>query len=65
MTHSTRSTGRVFLLSFYDEKRFFWMQEPNANKDAECAPSPVLFFPRLQYMRNHVQILCQFEAGDW
>ena len=36
------STGRVFLLSFYGDKRFFWMQEPNANKDAECALSPSL-----------------------
>ena len=32
-----RSTGRVYLLSFYGEKRFFWMQEPNPDKDAECA----------------------------
>lgn len=32
------NTGRVYLLSFYGEKRFFWMQEPNADKDAEiCA----------------------------
>ncbi len=32
-----RSTGRVYLLSFYGEKRFFWMQEPKPDKDAECA----------------------------
>lgn len=32
------NTGRVYLLSFYGEKRFFWMQEPDANKDADfCA----------------------------
>lgn len=33
--HALYSTGRVYLLSFYGEKRFFWMQEPNADKDAE------------------------------
>jgi len=35
LVHMRRSTGRVFLLSFYGEKRFFWMQEPDAAKDAE------------------------------
>lgn len=37
LAHAMHSTGRVYLLSFYGEKRFFWMQEPNPDKDAECA----------------------------
>jgi hypothetical protein len=37
LVHAMRSTGRVYLLSFYGEKRFFWMQEPKPDKDAECA----------------------------
>ena len=64
------STGRVFLLSFYGEKRFFWMQEPDATKDAEyacnyCACRHVMFLNLPEWKKSlMLQILRHFEARD-
>ena len=62
------STGRVFLLSFYGEKRFFWMQEPNADKDAEYACSLTwaqCFAWHFGTFLTFLQNMCQFAARDW
>ncbi len=52
------STGRVYLLSFYGEKRFFWMQEPNPDKDAECA----CLAAAAAMSSLLLQIMCELEA---
>jgi hypothetical protein len=54
----------VYLLSFYGEKRFFWMQEPNADKDAEYEFRPHLLNLRFTHLIRRICANLRREIGD-